>query len=1068
MNRIAEYNTRLSGIARVMPRFSLAAVLFSAAAWGATFGTVVPIDIPVGGHVSDIVLDEPRGVLYIANFTARRIDVMSLADKKITSSINVQPLPTAMALSPNGAYLVVTHLGGDPGFPLFPQAQSCPNGGLSVITLGANSVQPFCLGDGGLGVAFGNDDQALIVTRTGLILFDPLSGAIQSIGDFICDQVVNGVAPPVCAIARALPTALGTSPTQIIAASAAAARDGFTIYGQAQLTQTSSAVLRFRYDVRDKNVVPLPSGSATAAAPSTVSVNRDGSRFMAGSGLFDRNGNVVARIKSAVNINNLGSHVIDSLGNASYPYGIIYGQIPDASGPGALTLFDGDNLTVRQRIQLPENLTGRSVLNSTRTVLYAASDSGVLILPVGALNQEHLLIASKEDLVFRSNTCEKGILKQEFDVVNPGGGRTRFQIAPTDTQGKLVDGISVTSDSVFTPAHVTVTVDLNKFQKQKGTTTAFLIIASPEAVNLPDPVRVLVNNRDPDQRGTFVNIPGNLVDILSDPARDRYYVLRQQKNDVQVYDSSNNNLIATLRTSTTPTTMTITMDRRYLLVGHDDSQFANVYDLNSLAAQQPIVFPVGHYPNSIAASNSTILAASRIAGAIAFDLIQFPQRQAFPLPSLGIYQSSGSNTALTASADGRVILAALADGNVFLYNDSLHTFTTSRKDFAALSGAYAASNNGLYLVDNNILNSSLVPIKKLDAVNFSSGFVFAANSAFLITRGVPADPPPPTIVCHPVEGIPGPGLCIGEASNAPFTFKAGAIVPGAIQTVTGLGPDKFDPSVSDIVRPARIVEAPLAPTGAFTRTLAALRDQSALVALTDSGVTVIPWNYDAPVPIPQLNRVVSAADQSTAVAPGTLISVIGSGLPTALGDACLTANGATVPLLRSVSATEATGQLPFNIDGNTQLTLRTQGGVSDNLNITIRPTAPSVFRGSGESADGASIFRAANNMLVSESNPVREGDDLVIFATGLGRTTPAISAGEAAPSDPLSVAVTPADVSLDGIPLQVVYAGLTPGGVGVYQINVRAPYGLNEGQAVPLVIRQGGMATTVAVPVAVQ
>src|SRR5439155_540241 len=123
MNRIAEYNTRLSGISRLMPRFSLAAVLFSAAAWGATFGTVVPIDIPVGGHVSDIVLDEPRGVLYIANFTARRIDVMSLADKKVTSSINVQPLPTAMALSPNGAYLVDPS-GRRSGFPPSSSATS--------------------------------------------------------------------------------------------------------------------------------------------------------------------------------------------------------------------------------------------------------------------------------------------------------------------------------------------------------------------------------------------------------------------------------------------------------------------------------------------------------------------------------------------------------------------------------------------------------------------------------------------------------------------------------------------------------------------------------------------------------------------------------------------------------------------------------------------------------------------------------------------------------------------------------------------------------------------------------
>src|SRR5713101_4956815 len=135
MNRIGEYNTRLSGIARLMPRFSLAAVLFSAAAWGATFGTVVPIDIPAGGHVSDIVLDEPRGVLYIANFTARRIDVMSLSEKKVTSTIAVPAQPGAIAISPSGGFLVVTHFGGDPGFPLFPQAVNCPTGGLSVISL---------------------------------------------------------------------------------------------------------------------------------------------------------------------------------------------------------------------------------------------------------------------------------------------------------------------------------------------------------------------------------------------------------------------------------------------------------------------------------------------------------------------------------------------------------------------------------------------------------------------------------------------------------------------------------------------------------------------------------------------------------------------------------------------------------------------------------------------------------------------------------------------------------------------------------------------------------------------
>src|SRR6476659_4911187 len=146
MNRISESRTLLAGIGRAAARCGLTALLCSVAVWGATFGTVVPIDVPVGGHVSDIVLDEPRGLLYVANFTARRIDVMSLADKKITSTINVPAQPGAMAISPSGQYLVVTHVGGDPGFPLIPATVNCPNGGVSVVSLGSSAVQPFCFG----------------------------------------------------------------------------------------------------------------------------------------------------------------------------------------------------------------------------------------------------------------------------------------------------------------------------------------------------------------------------------------------------------------------------------------------------------------------------------------------------------------------------------------------------------------------------------------------------------------------------------------------------------------------------------------------------------------------------------------------------------------------------------------------------------------------------------------------------------------------------------------------------------------------------------------------------------
>src|SRR6516225_12092359 len=88
---------------------ALAAALTAATApaVAAGFGTVVPI----GGHASDIALDESRGVLYIANFTANRIEVMSTADYSIQRSMNVATQPAALALSPDSKYLLIAHYG---------------------------------------------------------------------------------------------------------------------------------------------------------------------------------------------------------------------------------------------------------------------------------------------------------------------------------------------------------------------------------------------------------------------------------------------------------------------------------------------------------------------------------------------------------------------------------------------------------------------------------------------------------------------------------------------------------------------------------------------------------------------------------------------------------------------------------------------------------------------------------------------------------------------------------------------------------------------------------------------
>ena len=89
----------------------LSTTFMSTAGWAGTFGRVVPI----GGYAADIALDERRGVLYIANFTANRIEVLDTSDLSIARSINVNAQPGSIALSPNGAYLVIGHYGNNAG-----------------------------------------------------------------------------------------------------------------------------------------------------------------------------------------------------------------------------------------------------------------------------------------------------------------------------------------------------------------------------------------------------------------------------------------------------------------------------------------------------------------------------------------------------------------------------------------------------------------------------------------------------------------------------------------------------------------------------------------------------------------------------------------------------------------------------------------------------------------------------------------------------------------------------------------------------------------------------------------
>lgn len=971
----------------------------------ATFGTVVPI----GGHSSDIALDESRGLLYVANFTANRIEVMSTTDFSIQRSMNVAPQPSALSLSPDNQYLLVAHFGNlstpDPS-----------RNAITLINLNSNARQTFTTGDTPLSVAFMADNTALIVTTSGLWKFDPLSGAINVLASF-------------STLAKTLNVELGTFPTQVILATTSTSADRRYAYGVADDGKDQAF---FRYDLIQGQVFAIGFTAVPKPLP-RVAVADDGSWAMVGQYKIDGRMRLLAQSANAATSPNPGGVAVDSQA------GILYAQILAAAGgtnnytpttgPPALSILDADNLYERERINLPENITGRMSFTQKKDTIYAVSDSGVMVLPIGRLNRMHRVASAQTDLFASGSFCNRNAITLTLNVTDPGGGNTDFALSAA--QG----GVSFSPSSGVTPATVQVKVDPNAFLNQNGTLTVPITISSGTAVNQPRAVRLLINNRNPDQRGTPVTVSGNLTDLLADPVRNRFYVVQQDRNQVLVFDGSNYQQIATLRTSTTPTQMAFTFDRKYLIVGHDNSQFAYVFDLDTLQPDIPIEFPAGHYPHSIAESGKSILAVVRNVASAApgvIDRIDFASRKATELPSLGIYNNNISPDSVVAPApNGGAILVASPDGNVLLYDANADTFTVSRKDFTSLTGAYAASSYNSYIVGDNLLNASLVPQSVLNTASGST-----AGFAFLDTTGL-------------------------------RTMSSGVANPGAIE--------RFTATQALATRPTRTVESPLggSKTQPFIRSLATLADRSAVVSLTVSGVTVLPWNYDAAVAPPSIGSVVNAADGAKPIAPGGLISIYGSNmapvnmatkelpLPTAIAESCLMVNGIPVPML-FVSGGQINGQLPFNVDGNAVMTLHTPGGVSDNYNLNILPGAPSVFRSAsaGPVTGLATIFRADNGEVVTPTNPVHANDTIVIYATGLGRTSPAVDSGLPAPDDQLAWALIPPTVTLGGKDLDVQYAGLVPGSVGLYQINATVPFGVPQGLEIPLVISQSGTSTT--------
>ena len=206
------------------------------------------------------------------------------------------------------------------------------------------------------------------------------------------------------------------------------------------------------------------------------------------------------------------------------------------------------------------------------------------------------------------------------------------------------------------------------------------------------------------------------------------------------------------------------------------------------------------------------------------------------------------------------------------------------------------------------------------------------------------------------------------------------------------------------------------------------------------------------------------------LAPGTIVSIYGSALaagtvvsdtlplPSTLEGTSVLVGGVEAPLF-FVSPGQINAQIPFQlVPGHEYPVIVTANdALTTPEQIQMTPLSPGVARLS----DGRAIAQHADFTLIDSRSPAKPGEYVVIYLAGMGSTDNPVRAGDQAPVSPLASVNAVPSVKLGGKPVSLAFAGLTPGLIGVYQINFQVPEDAASGD-LSLEVSQSGVSSNVS------
>jgi uncharacterized protein (TIGR03437 family) len=287
------------------------------------------------------------------------------------------------------------------------------------------------------------------------------------------------------------------------------------------------------------------------------------------------------------------------------------------------------------------------------------------------------------------------------------------------------------------------------------------------------------------------------------------------------------------------------------------------------------------------------------------------------------------------------------------------------------------------------------------------------------------------------------------------------------------------------------VAAGAACTINVTFTPTALGSRTGNLNLTDnasSGTQSVPLTGSGTNIVINAGGIVNAASfAAPSGAAGMIVSMFGANLAISAATASSTPlptnlNGTTVSLsngqapilapLFYVSPTQINFQVPWEFEsegGQLSVTVSVNGTASNTFTYVVSPYAPGIFANGIVLSNSDTLAEPAGSIAGRTSQPVARGQYISIYCTGLGppRITPFPPDGTATPVGTLYYTANPVTVSIGGVTATPSFAGLAPGFVGLYQVDVLVPQSVTPGNTVPVTVAIAGV-TSNAVTIAVQ